>query len=103
MENKLNEIHSDVRELREDIKRLEAGQVKLIEQSARHNVILEQHEQRSTTLEKLHEQHRQEMDLRIEPIQEHVRGVNVALKIGAGMAASVGVILAVLEILEKLR
>lgn len=103
MQNKLDEIHSDIKELRNDIKGLEQGQIKLIEQSARHNVILEQHEQRSTTLEKMHDQQRQEMDLRIKPIEQHVHSVDVALKIALALAGVAGFVLTILEILSLLK
>jgi predicted transcriptional regulator len=77
---KMNEMHEDIKEIRSDVK-------ELIVRQAEHNVILKQHEQRSTSLEQQVALKEKELMGKLAPIEKHVQLVDASLKI-AGVAAS---------------
>ena len=70
-------------EIRDDLKELKEMTLELVKQGVKHNTLLEQHEARSLALQSAQEK----LDLRLAPVEDHVKLINVSGKlIGAAVA-----------------
>jgi|688.fasta_scaffold448741_2 hypothetical protein len=97
-DTKIAEMHEDIKEIRGDVK-------ELIVRQAEHNVILKQHEQRSTTLEAQVSLKEKELFERLKPIEKHVNLVDATFKISGilfGAASGAYVILQILRFFSLL-
>lgn len=84
MDDLIKKIAVDVEKIREE-------QVELIKQGAVHNHLLREHEARSIALQNQVALNEKELDLRLTPIEDHVKGVNIVFKIIGVLAGGISV------------
>lgn len=73
-----------MQEFKEDLKELKELTLELVKQSVEHNTLLKQHEARSLALQAAQDK----LDVRLEPVEDHVRMINTVGKILAAVAGS---------------
>lgn len=81
-----------VREIRQDVKEIKSGMVELIKQGAIHNMILKEHERRSTNLES-----------RILPIEDEKKFRSKAFTAILGLGGLMGVLISTLKLVEMIK
>lgn len=84
-------MQKDIDEIKADVKEVKAQVVELVAESRVHNHILNEHHKRSTSLEN-----------RMEPIEDHVKFINKAIKVFGAICAGSGLITVVLQLLKIL-
>lgn len=84
-------MQKDIDEIKSDVKEIKNQVIELVAETRVHNHILNEHHKRSTNLEN-----------RLEPVEDHVKFINKSIKVFGTICAASGLITIILQLLRIL-